>query len=71
LPDHTQSSALQFVGQDRFVGRFQQTRPKARMNPEGRIHDQRRHFVLGHAASKRISRKAAKIAKKTSPAAES
>ena len=40
------------------------------MNVVGRVHDLLRHFVFSHVQSKTISRKDAKIAKKTSPASQ-
>src|SRR5438105_14094509 len=67
LPDCSQASLLQFVRQNHFVHRFQQARPETGMDAVSRAHDLLRQFVFGHVQSKTISRKDAKIAKKTSP----
>src|SRR5437588_5747645 len=66
LPDRAQAWLFQLVCQDRCVGRFQQAGSEAGMNAVGRLHDLLRHLVFVHVQSKTISRKAAKIAKKTS-----
>src|SRR5437016_719403 len=69
LPDRAQAWLFQLVCQDRCVGRFQQAGSEAGMNAVGRLHDLLRHLVFVHVQSKTISRKAAKIAKKTPAAA--
>src|SRR5713226_8645475 len=67
LANRAQSSLLQLVCQDHFIDGFQQARPEAGMNAVGRVHDLLRHVVFRHVKSKTISRKDAKLAKKTPP----
>src|ERR1041385_175142 len=65
LPDHSQPTLLQFPGQGRDVDTFQQARPESGVNPKSGIYDLLGEVVFGHYPVQYISRKDAKIAKKT------
>lgn len=70
LADRAQTALFQFVRQDSFIDRFQQSRAKRCMHAESRVHDLLRHLIFCHVRlKKRISRKAAKTQRKPSTTA--
>ena len=51
LANDAQSSLLQLVHQNRFVGGLQKSRPQSGMNAVRGVYDLRRYFVFGHVKS--------------------
>jgi hypothetical protein len=69
LADRAKTPSFQFVGQNCFVDGLQQAGSESGVDAVSGVHNLLRHFVLCHAQTtsrERISRKDAKLAKKTS-----